>query len=66
MNELVLQLEEDTVASSATSSAGGRGTPTPGPESGLLSNTQKLVVQGNTQNDKARGFTGKGCPDTEQ
>ena len=41
MNELVLQLEEDTVASSAASSVGGRGTPIPGPESGLLSNTQK-------------------------
>lgn len=40
MNELVLQLEEDTVASSAASSVGGRGTPFQGPRV-PLSNTQK-------------------------
>lgn len=54
MNELVLQLEEDTVASSAASSVGGRGTPIPGPESGLLSNTQTYMLT------QSRDFTGKG------
>ena len=32
----------------------------PGPKTGLLSNTQKWIVQGDTYADKARDFTGKG------
>ena len=30
--------------------------------SGLLINTQKWIVQGDTHTDKARGFIGKGLP----
>ena len=40
--------------------------PLPGPETGLLSNTQKWIVGGDTCTDKARGFIGKGCPGREQ
>ena len=36
--------------------------PLPGPESGLLSNTQKWIVWRDTCADKARDFTGKGTP----
>ena len=43
----------------------GRG-PFPGPESGLLSNTRKWIVWGDTCADKARDFTGKGRPGGEQ
>ena len=32
----------------------------PGPESGFLSNTWKLIVQGDTHAEKARDFIGKG------
>ena len=35
--------------------------PFPGPESGLLSNIQKWIVQGDTCADKARDFIGKGA-----
>ena len=38
----------------------------PGPETGLLSNTQKWIVWGDTCADKARDFIGKGSPDREQ
>ena len=38
----------------------------PGPESGLSSNTQKWIVQGDTYADKARDFMGKGHPGGEQ
>ena len=38
----------------------------PGPENGLLSNTQKWIVQGDTYADKARDFIGKGCLAGEQ
>ena len=31
-----------------------------GPKSGLLSNTQKCIVQGDTQANEARDFIGKG------
>ena len=34
--------------------------PLPGPKTGLLSNTQKLIVRGDTSADKARDFIGKG------
>ena len=34
--------------------------PLPGPETELLSNTQKRIVQGDTCADKARDFIGKG------
>ena len=34
--------------------------PLPGPKSGLLSNTQKWIVQGDARADKARDFIGKG------
>ena len=37
------------------------GGPLPGPETGLLSNTQKWIVQGDTYADKARDFIGKGA-----
>ena len=37
-----------------------RGLP-PGPESGLLSNTQKWIVWGDLHANKARDFIGKGC-----
>ena len=40
--------------------------PLPGPESGLLSNTWKWLVQGNTHADKARGLYWEGCPGGEQ
>ena len=36
------------------------GGPLPGPETELLSNTQKRIVQGDTCADKARDFIGKG------
>ena len=42
------------------------GEPIPGPETGLLSNTRKLIVQGDTYADKARDFFGKGHPGGEQ
>ena len=42
------------------------GGPLPGPENGLLSNTWKWIVRGDTGADKARDFIGKGCPDREQ
>ena len=38
----------------------------PGPETGLLSNTQKWIVRGDICADKARDFTGKGHPGGEQ
>ena len=40
--------------------------PFPGPETGLLSNIQKWIVQWNTCADKARDFLGKGHPGGEQ
>ena len=43
-----------------------KGGPLPGPETGLLSNTQKWIVQGDTCADKARDFIGKGHPGGEQ
>ena len=42
----------------------GRGTPL-GYESGLLSNTQKWIVWGETRDDKAGGFIGKWGPGRE-
>ena len=42
------------------------GGPLPGPETGLLSNTWKWIVQGDTCADKARDFIGKGHPGGEQ
>ena len=42
------------------------GGPFPGPETGLLSNTRKWIVQGDTCADKARDFIGKGHPGGEQ
>ena len=42
------------------------GGPLPGPETGLLSNTQKWIVRGDTCADKARDFIGKGRPGGEQ
>ena len=38
------------------------GEPLPEPESGLLSNTWKWIVQGDTCTDKARDFVGEGRP----
>ena len=38
----------------------------PGPKTGLLSNTRKRIVQGDTCADKARDFIGKGHPGGEQ
>ena len=38
------------------------GGPLSGPESGLLSNTWKWIVWGDTRADKARDFIGKGVP----
>ena len=43
-----------------------KGDPLPGPQTGLLSNTRKWIVQGDTCPDKARDFIGKGHPDGEQ
>ena len=40
--------------------------PLPGPETGLLSNTRKWIVRGDTSADKARDFIGKGRPGGEQ
>ena len=42
------------------------GGPLPGPRSGLLSNTQKWILRGDTHADKARNFIGKGHPGGEQ
>ena len=42
------------------SSVAGRG-PLPGPENRLLSNTQKWIVWGEPNVNKAKDFTGKGC-----
>ena len=42
------------------------GGPLPGPETGLLSNTRKWIVRGDTCADKARDFIGKGRPGGEQ
>ena len=42
------------------------GGPLPGPETGLLSNTQKWIVWGDTCAEKARDFNGKGRPGGEQ
>ena len=38
----------------------------PGPGSGLLSDTQRRMVRGDTHTDKARDFIGKGHPGREQ
>ena len=38
------------------------GEPLPGPETGLLSNTQKWIIWGDTCADKARDFIGEECP----
>ena len=40
--------------------------PLPGPETGLLSNTQKWIVWGDTCADKTKDFIGKGHPGGEQ
>ena len=42
------------------------GGPLPGPKTGLMSNTRKRIVQGDTCPDKARDFIGKGHPGGEQ
>ena len=42
------------------------GRPLPGPENGLLPNTQKWIVWGDTCADKAKYFIGKGHPGGEQ
>ena len=42
------------------------GGPLPGPENGLLSNTQKRIVRGDTCADKARDFIGERHPGGEQ
>ena len=42
------------------------GGPLPGPETGLLSNTWKWIVQGDTCADRARDFSRKGHPGGEQ
>ena len=42
------------------------GGPLPGPNTGLLSNTRKWIVQGDTCADKPRDFIGKGHPGGEQ
>ena len=42
------------------------GGPLPGPEKGLLSNTRKLIVWGDTCADKGRDVIGKVCPGGEQ
>ena len=42
------------------------GGPLPGPKAGLLSNTGKLIVQGDTCPDKARDFIGKQHPGRER
>ena len=43
-----------------------KGGPLPGPETGLLSNTWKWIVRGDTSADKARDFIGKGRLGGEQ
>ena len=40
--------------------------PFPGPKNGLLSNTWKWMVQGDTHADKAKDFIGKGWLGREQ
>ena len=40
--------------------------PLPGPETGLLSNTRKSIVRGDTYADQARDFIWKGHPGGEQ
>ena len=42
------------------------GGPLPGPNTGLLSNTQKWIVRGDTYAEKARNFIGKRHPGREQ
>ena len=42
------------------------GGPLPESKTGFLSDTQKLIVQGDTCADKARDFIGKGHPGGEQ
>ena len=42
------------------------GGPLPGPKTGLLSNSQKWIVQGDTCADKASDFIGKRCLGGEQ
>ena len=42
------------------------GRPHPGPETGLLTNTRKWIVWGDTCADKTRDFIGKGHPGGEQ
>ena len=61
-----IELELFTLsASGALETVAGRG-PLPGPKTGLLSNTWKWIVRGETCADKARDFIGKGCPGGEQ
>ena len=55
-----------TFASTSNSELLQEGGPLPGPETGLLSNTQKWIVRGDTCANKARDFIGKGHPGREQ
>ena len=43
-----------------------KGEPLPGPERGLLINTQKWIAWGDSHADKARDIIGKGYPEWEQ
>ena len=43
-----------------------KGDPLPGPKGGLLSNTQKWILQGDIHADQARDSIGKGPPGGEQ
>ena len=57
---------DTNVLSLSSHSVWQEGGPLPGPETGLLSNTQKWIVQGDTCADKARDFIGKGRLGGEQ
>ena len=57
--------ESFVVSFLATDFVAGRGTPSK-PETGLLSNTRKWIVRGDTCADKARDFSGKRHPGGEQ
>ena len=58
--------ERENLSLLLTAVALQEGGPLPGLETGLLSNTWKWIVQGDTRADKARDFIGKGRPGGEQ
>ena len=63
---LKLNIQKTKIMASGPITLLQEGGPLPGPETGLLSNTQKWIVRGDACADKARDFIGKGHLGGEQ